>query len=181
MSYTKQPASQEVVATGMLTFKEFRKYNEIHSENYMKWASLIAFLAFSLIIGIPADNEEGLFMALLVVVIVALPGTLLIYFILRLAIYIRAKQEFKSNPGLYKDLTYHFSPEGIRLEQGRSVVYHEWSQILSVRETPAMFILFISKNRAIVAPKRFFSSEEDIRQFQKLLGRYIDRWKIKIK
>jgi YcxB-like protein len=68
------------------------------------------------------------------------------------------------------EFTYTFSENGINQKRGRSITYIEWNNIISIREYPPMFLIYVSINKAIVIPKRFFETNEEIKLFKKIIN-----------
>ncbi|WP_399207852.1 YcxB family protein [Sutcliffiella rhizosphaerae] len=74
---------------------------------------------------------------------------------------------------------YTFNDDSIIQKRGKSRNFIEWSEILVVHERKEMFQLYISKNKAILLNKGFFSSLNDKTQFKKIMTEHINPDKIK--
>lgn len=59
---------------------------------------------------------------------------------------IRAKQQVMLSPIFKQPLQYTFSPMGMKVSQGEEEQFVTWEQILEVRKTASVLILYTSKN-----------------------------------
>ena len=59
---------------------------------------------------------------------------------------IKAKQQVMLSPIFKQPLQYTFSPAGMRVSQGEEEQFVTWEQILEVRKTPSVLILYTSRS-----------------------------------
>ncbi|WP_420796986.1 YcxB family protein [Alkalihalobacterium alkalinitrilicum] len=64
-------------------------------------------------------------------------------------------------------------------QAGRSNNFFDWSDIHFEREYEMMFLLYISKHKAIILPKRFFELNDDIDLFKIIVSKHVETNKIK--
>ncbi|WP_392389068.1 YcxB family protein [Gracilibacillus massiliensis] len=82
----------------------------------------------------------------------------------------RSYREFYSDHLATKEIRYTINSQGINYQSGRSHVYIEWENIIKGYEHNDMFCLYISNMKAILLPKRYFESNDDISSFKKLIS-----------
>lgn len=61
-------------------------------------------------------------------------------------LWFKAYQQVKLSPIYKAPLQYDFSPEGIRVSQGEEEQFVTWKQVLEVRRTPSVLIIYTSRN-----------------------------------
>lgn len=66
----------------------------------------------------------------------------------------RSKKQFKKNESLHHAIEYTFSDEGITAVQGAINVTNEWEAVEKAVSTQKSVILYMSRVRAIIFPKR---------------------------
>ncbi len=86
-----------------------------------------------------------------------------------LAIHLGVRRQFASNKALTQTIHYTFSAAGIQVAGPLSSGHSSWETIRSAHETRRSFLLFISNNQMHTLPRRFFTSEEQISDFRRLL------------
>ncbi|BCB05222.1 YcxB family protein [Bacillus sp. KH172YL63] len=175
MSNTNSNTSKELSVTGTITPKEYKKFHSYHSGKLIKWVVIGTYiLFFSLLTYLlyqPGDIWDYEEMASLLLVNSFLSVCLSFLFFLygKGILFIKASREYKSDQLIKQDISYTFSGDGITQKRGRSVSYIQWKEIVSVREQPSMFLIYLSKSKAIVLPKRFFDSREELEAFKELI------------
>ncbi|WP_156203169.1 YcxB family protein [Candidatus Syntrophocurvum alkaliphilum] len=76
------------------------------------------------------------------------------------------QQEFKciiNNEGI----------EQINTRNSKSKSFSTWDDFVSAQEYKDVFFLFVSRRNAVIIPKRFFYSNEDIKTFKAFINKYI--------
>ncbi|WP_066190356.1 YcxB family protein [Gracilibacillus timonensis] len=159
----------EVTAEGALTYDEFKKYNMYHQRKL-----LIGFFIFASIIGIypfTATDHLPLIIFIIFSLLLAVLATKILSRIFKKGAY----KEFHSDRLASKEMTYTMKQEGINYQVGRSHVFVEWGNIVKGAEHKEMFCLYISSIKALVLPKRYFASDEDIMVFKQLISSNTDK------
>jgi uncharacterized membrane protein (DUF485 family) len=154
---------------GTLSAKEFIRYNFYHSKKFIIlyfWLILLMSLGF---LGIKFSGQ-GIALTLigsLITVVIGIP-------IFCIVIYFRARKEFNSDQLIKSEIQYVANDDGINQKRGKSNSYFEWNDIISSYEDKELFRLYVSKNKAIIIPKRYFSSEEDLLLFKRLITKHLN-------
>lgn len=163
-----QNEKNEIVAKGELTFSQYIKYNFYHQRTYLAICTVIGFLFFMFfynsfnIIGIDSFSIE-IFMLTLV--------TTLLYIILVVAIsFFRISREFKSDQLIKSEITYTISSNEINQVSKRFNSHYKWDDFIKMKVHKDMFLLYLSRNKAIILPGNFFKSDNDIQLFMKYLS-----------
>jgi hypothetical protein len=76
--------------------------------------------------------------------------------------YVGAKKQFAAQSHPPQPLKVSFTSEGISSEGVGFSSKIAWSFVKSVRETKSLFLLYYSTGTAMVVPKRFFRSSEEL-------------------
>jgi len=89
------------------------------------------------------------------------------------AIGISAKRSYKSHKLLQAEIKYVFSSNGIDItsEYGQSLV--TWDKIYKVRKFKQMVAIYVSDKLALLIPKKWFCSAEDIAMFEGMVELHI--------
>ncbi|EQB36293.1 MULTISPECIES: YcxB family protein [Virgibacillus] len=101
---------------------------------------------------------------------ITVPLILILKFILR----IRVRKEFQSDTQIRHDLSYLISEQRIHQKRGSSNTYFEWGDIFKAYEHKKMFRLYVSRNKAILLPKRFFKTNKDIELLKNMVHKNLD-------
>lgn len=91
----------------------------------------------------------------------------------------RSKREFKSDKLIQSEITYDVTTEGVHQQVKRMSSFFEWSDFLKVQELEHMFLLYLSKNKAVVLPKRHFQTWDDINLFRDFVAAHVVSSKLK--
>lgn len=164
---------EPVTVSGSITVDEFKKYQAYHVRRINLSFFFVVLVVFTLMFVSVIDAIWFIsiwFAALFALV----PSGLFLLFVKTLNRY-RAKKEFESDPIALNEMTYTFSEEGVHQKVRRSDNYYEWSDFSSFQETPELFLLYVSKRKAILLPKRFFRSNEQQERFRSMVGEHRPR------
>ena len=96
-------------------------------------------------------------------------------------IFLRIRKEYNSDRMIKSELSYTINKEGIKQKIRRSTTYYEWEDIFKVCEKKDMFLVYVSRNKAILLPKRYFNLDDEIVTFKNLVRDRLTEKKIKIK
>lgn len=170
-----------ITLTGTLTKKEFTKHGDYHFNKIFYTICLLFFIFSCLYFLIVIWNSEDLHKVFYYVIFASI--SLLFSSILLIALKINTKlkagREFKSDPLIKSEITYIISAQEIHQKIGKSNHYLEWKKIRKAYENNDMFRLYVSRAKAIVLPKRYFASEEDIQQLKMLITENLNKDKVK--
>ncbi len=76
---------------------------------------------------------------------------------------IKAKQQVMLSPIFKQPLQYAFSPAGMKVSQGEEEQFVTWEQILEVRKTPSVLILYTSRSSgSILAFKEMGEQRQEV-------------------
>ncbi|WP_345240653.1 YcxB family protein [Pontibacillus salipaludis] len=158
---------EPVTVSGTLTVDEFKKYQAYHVRriNLSFFFVLLVLFTYMFVSVIDAIWFISIWFAALFALV---PSG---FFLLSVKTFNRhrAKKEFESDSIAHNEMTYTFSEEGVHQKVRRSDNYYEWSDFSSLEETPELFLLYVSKRKAIVLPKRFFKNKEQQEQFKQIV------------
>lgn len=98
---------------------------------------------------------------------------------MKIVLYYRSTSEYKSDTQIKSEITYIFSGENIYQKKGKSNAHFEWNDIISVYEHQDMYLLYVSKYKAIIVPKRFFVAEGQEELFKQIVSNNITTPKVK--
>ena len=90
------------------------------------------------------------------------------------------KRHYDQNPMLKQKMKYVISTNTIRLTSEQLQSKYSWEEIRSTVEYKDMFLLYVTKTSALILPKRYFQTKEDISQFKALLQEKLEAKKLKL-
>ncbi|KGP73376.1 YcxB family protein [Pontibacillus yanchengensis] len=170
--------TNEVKVNGILERKEYITHNLYHTKKSRILLSSLSLIMFGFLFSnaVSGDFFSVVFISLFIASFFS--GAL--YLLTTVGIKIRSSREYKSDPIIQREITYHFTDDGINQYLGRSTTYLEWKEVLSIYEHKEMFQLYISKNKAIVLPKRYFQSSDEVNQFKHIIHQHAHTNKVYI-
>ncbi|UCZ53515.1 YcxB family protein [Bacillus shivajii] len=170
---------EEVTVSGALKLDDLLHHNRYHNKKFVLGYFLFAFILMFIL---SANAITGSLILVVIIngfiaLLVAGTVTFIFIFLLRL----KVSKEFKSDQMIKSEMTYTVNEEGINQTLKRSNTHYEWTDILSVYEQDVLFQLYVSKNKAILLPKRFFETKQERELFKDIVTRYITTKKVKLK
>lgn len=166
---------QSVDFGGALRLEEFIKYNQYHMKNFNNRFMISSFI-FCILFFSLMDLQIGflslLFMSLITVVITR-------FLIINKITEIRSKKEYESDKILQNEIRYIADEDGINQKVKRTNFLFEWEDILLIKKYNDLYCLYVSKNKAIVIPIRYFDSEKEIQIFEKIINDNFPAEKVK--
>ncbi|WP_101843615.1 YcxB family protein [Halobacillus sp. Marseille-P3879] len=171
--------NQKISVSGKLTSADYRR----HSNYHMKKVKLFYFAAaFALFFFVSFQSMEAplLFSIIFTAVVSFLLAGFMVLFLV-LMINLRASREYKKNSALQQEVNYVFRPGIIQQKTRNSMNRYAWTDIISIYEQQDLFQLYLSKQSAMILPKWFFQSKEEIIAFKKMIQKYADTKQIKLK
>ncbi|SFC69199.1 YcxB-like protein [Alkalibacterium subtropicum] len=160
--------TEEIIQiSGKLTLEDFIKYNHYHLGKLLKVYFVLCFIVLFFVFQIPMSGD-----IILIILISGIPSlllsSLLYYFAKRTRRHF-AVREYKSDQLIKLTISYTFKQEGVTQVVRKSQNQYEWTDFLKAREHKEMYLLYLSKNKAMVLPKRFFQTEDQMRRFKSLI------------
>ncbi|WP_216831526.1 YcxB family protein [Alkalihalobacterium elongatum] len=172
--------SNEIILTGKLTIADYQKHNYYHHKKLLLFFFILSFFTF-LILYISSGVVSGTrTLVEFVGVVLASMFSGLILLIMWVILKIRIRNEYNSDQILQNELTYIITCDGITQKIKKSINNIEWNDIIAVYEHNELFQLYISKNKAIVLPKKFFTSVKDADLFKKVIIQNVKIKKVKL-
>ncbi len=162
---------------GQLTYEEFKQYSRHHSRKVLTRYFLIVFLISIMGVYFMAFDDLGWFLTISLPLSITYMG----YITLKVVLKFFNKQHYDRNPMLKQKMKYMINAKSIRLTSDRLQSRYVWDEILSTTEYKDMFLLYVTKTSALILPKRYFKSKEEIGQFKGLLKEKIDPKKLKLR
>lgn len=163
---------EELSLSGTLTLDDFIKYNYYHLNKTLKLYYIFCFIVLFLVFQIPMSGNW-----LPIVIWAGFPSLLLsslLYYAVKKMKRHQAIKEYRSDQLIKKSITYRFSEEEVIQVVRKSKNHFEWNDFLKAQEHVDMFLLYLSKNKAIVLPKRFFDSRNQLEHFRVIVLKNID-------
>lgn len=87
-----------------------------------------------------------------------------------------AKQKFRTDGRIRREMTVDFSAEGLRAESAGIESFSAWNKFEGYAESSRVFLLFLSRRQFLLFPKRAFPAPE-IGPFRELLQKSVPRMK----
>ena len=103
----------------------------------------------------------------------------ILFFFPRQQLKAKAKRQIKSSEMFQQEIEYEFDENGITSRQGDMEVKNEWSAVEKVVSTRMSIILYTSRVRAIIYPKKFIGTQYD--ELVKLIRENVPATKVKIR
>lgn len=162
---------KSVTVSGTITLDEFKKYQTYHLRrvNLTFFFGLLVLFTLMFVTVIDAIWFVSIWFAALFALI---PSGLFLLFV-KMFNRVRARREFSSDHLAQNEITYTFNEEGVHQKVRRSDTYFEWSDFSSFREYPELFLMYVSKRKAILLPKRFFEDREEEEQFKRIVNDHL--------
>lgn len=92
--------------------------------------------------------------------IVLLLTGLLFTVIQPLVLYLKSNKQVKKNEAINKPLIYTFSEREIKVSQDEENIEYSYNEVLKVKSTKNMILVYVSKYRAFLLPRTAFSDGE---------------------
>lgn len=134
-----------------LTVKELYDFLISHTySSFGGWAGV--FLSVCALVGfVFSINIEDMNIAYKFVLLIT---GLLFTVIQPVMLYSKAKNQVKQNEAINKPLEYTFSYDGVKVACGEEFVTYDWNQIMKISSTKKNVLVYTSRIRAFVLPKR---------------------------
>lgn len=153
-------SKSEVSFKGKLTFGYYKKFSFYHVRKKFLLILPILFIALTILFSRIFDTNIILLPLFFSIITASIP---IIVF------YIRIEGAYYSDSLLKLEQSYVADTDGICIKTEQTNAKFLWSDIIAGKEYKDMFILYVSKIKAIIIPKSFFSKEEDIKHFKSLI------------
>ncbi|OIJ14539.1 hypothetical protein BKP35_06590 [Anaerobacillus arseniciselenatis] len=164
-----------IIIEGQLTYEEFKQYSEYHTKKILMRYFISVFLIMFIAIYITMFEEFGWFLTVALPLSITYIGFVFLKFILKMI----NKRHYDQNPMLKQKMKYVISTKTIRLNSEQLQSKYSWEEIRSTIEYRDMFLLYVTKTSALILPKRYFQTKEDISQFKALLQDRLEAKKLK--
>ncbi|WP_173916789.1 YcxB family protein [Halobacillus sp. Marseille-Q1614] len=159
--------NQKLEVRGTLTASDYRRhsnYNRKKMKNIYFIASLLMFFFV-----IFQSLEGPLLFVMGLTMIIALLLAIAMSFFLSGMISIRATRDYKNDPVSQHEIQYTFRAGNIKQKLKNSTNDYQWTDIIAAFEQEELFQLYVARNHAMILPKRFFKSEEEVEQLRELI------------
>ncbi|TFB22898.1 YcxB family protein [Filobacillus milosensis] len=152
--------------TGTISLEDYQIHNKHHKKKLVLGYFLFVMITFAIVL-LATGTVTG---SLPIVVIIALILGSVIggisTFMLLITNRFVAKREYKSDQLIQEEMTLSIGPKGIEQKIRNSKTLFEWKHFIKFKEHPQLFQLYVSKNKALIIPKHFFETDEEIKQFK---------------
>lgn len=175
MSQTK---NENLTFHGKLTFKEFKIYNIFHSRKAQVVMFVVSFFAaffmWSTLRSTPSSFLD--FRLVITSILFGVIGVFMLYTVTNR----QARKHFYSESFMKLKQSYTVNKDGIILETERSKANFQWSDVISAHELESLFLVYVAKAKAMVIPKRYFETDQDISKFKSFLTTELESKKVKL-
>ncbi|MFS0788906.1 YcxB family protein [Shouchella sp. 1P09AA] len=172
--------NQEVTMAGTISYKDYKKYASMQQKKVVLGCFAIAMLLFILLILTLIEGTPNLIEFMVILMFASIMSffyTTILIILLRW----RNRREYKSDQMIKKEVSVTFTAAGVEQKSKRSIAHFEWGDFILVQEGKGLLLLFVSKNKAVIVPKRHFSSELEVMVLKKLIVENVGPSKTKIK
>ncbi|WP_082234481.1 YcxB family protein [Halobacillus massiliensis] len=168
--------NQKLEVSGVLTKGDYRKHSN-YSRKKIKNIYFIGTLILFFIVIFQSLQGPLLFVAGLTMIIALLLAMIMSFFFSGM-ISLRATRDYKSDPVSQKEIQYIFRPGNIKQKLQNATRDYKWTDITAAYEQEEMFQLYVAKNHAMILPKRFFASEEEVEHLRQLIEKHVTTTKV---
>lgn len=163
--------NEEVHCGGTLTWREFKKYNFYARRKLFTITSISFFFILFLIYII-------LFHKILISFTMAAAFALVLWILITIIFPLKVRNEYSSNQLIKQEIQYDVNKDEVVQTRGKSKTFFKWEDFISAYEHKDMFQIHVSKNQAVVLPKRFFKNDDVISDFRRLISTSMPKKKV---
>lgn len=171
--------TQEIKVDTELSSGDVQEFNLWFSLNSRIITNAFSVVAYFVILLMTTKNYSTSGISVVAGTAVALSAVL--WYITRSSIARKSKKAFESDSLAKRPQSFLISDEGISYESESGTGQVKWEEIYKIGETASLFAFFVSSNRALIIPKRFFKSEEDKGFFKELARKHMFSNRVKFK
>lgn len=152
---------------GTLSLKDFQKFQFYHMRKfYILYFWFVVFLAsLAMTILYPGSWLSSLLFSLAISIL----GMGLLAILYRF----RFKREYASDALMQREIQYRLTEAGIRQSTKSTNAHFDWKNIRAAHKNKGIYRLYVSRSKALIIPERFFASEEDKREFEKIVSSHL--------
>lgn len=162
-----QKESKEITAKGSLAFAQYMKFIMYRQRKTFFIVSIVSLPMFIVLYnGLDIINVHSL--SIFDYVLVLLSSLIYVLLIL-LGMFFKFFREYKSDSLIRQEMTYILTSNSISQVTKKVTATYYWNDFITIKEQKDLFLLYLSKTRAMVIPKTFFKNTEDIRQFKQFV------------
>lgn len=155
--------NEDVHCGGTLTWREFKKYNFYARRKLFTITSISFFIILFLL-------NMILFRQMLLSFTMAAVFALILWILITIIFPLKVRNEYSSNQLIKQEIQYDVTNDEVVQTRGKSKTFFQWEDFISAYEHKDMFRVHISKNQAVVLPKRFFKNDDEISDFRRLIS-----------
>lgn len=171
--------ANEIKVNTVLTAGDFQEFNLWFSTNsriILNAFSVVAYTAAML-----AVTKDYTPVSLTILAVSAALLAAVLWFITKSSISKKSKKAFESDSLAQQAQNYTLSDDGLQYESESGSGQVKWADMHKVNETANLFVLFVSSNRALIVPKRFFQDAGDVDAFKDLARKHMFSSRVKFK
>lgn len=156
--------------------REFNLWFSLNSRIILNSFSVVAYFVILLLI---TKNYSTTNISVLAGTAVILAAVL--WYMTKSSLVKKSKKAFATDSLAQQPQSYSISDEGIKYVSEAGTGQVKWEEIHKIGETMSLFVFFVSSNRALIIPKRYFQSEQDKTTFKDLARKYMFSHRVKFK
>lgn len=143
---------------------------------------IIAAYVGTLVYLILSDDELlDLSLFLLIMIPLGIITIAVVIFVLRQIALYRIKRIYKSDKLFQKLQNYTINDTGIKMESESGNGTMKWDEVFRVDESKDSFLIYLSRIKALMLPKKFFDNDEQMKLFRKLVRFNMPSKKVKFR
>lgn len=156
--------------------QEFNLWFSLNSRIILNAFSVVAY--FVILLLITKDYSTS---SLSILAVTAVILAVVLWYITRSSLIKKSKKAFATDSLSQQPQSYSISDDGIQHDSESGSGQVKWEEIHKIGETMSLFVFFVSSNRALIIPKRFFQSQQDTMAFKDLARKYMFSHRVKFK
>lgn len=156
--------------------QEFNLWFSLNSRIILNAFSVVAY--FVILLLITKDYSTS---SISILAVTAIILAVVLWYMTKSSLVKKSKKAFATDSLIQQPQSYTITDEGISYQSEAGSGQVKWEEIHKIGETMNLFVFFVSTQRALIIPKRFFQSEEDKITFKELAKKYMFSNRVKFK
>ncbi|MNP26475.1 hypothetical protein D3C76_1193330 [compost metagenome] len=156
--------------------QEFNLWFSLNSRIILNSFSVVAYFMILLLITKDYSTQSISILAVTAIILAAV-----LWYMTKASLIKKSKKAFKTDNLIQQPQNYTISDEGISYLSEAGTGQVKWEEIHKIGETTNLFVFFVSTQRALIIPKRFFESAQDKITFKDLARKYMFSNRVKFK
>lgn len=166
MITTENSTSKKLSFKGKLSYQDFKDFQLLHSKNKLLLQIVYLFVIFMVVVLFQSSFSTDLLPIFIPLgILVSVAGA----FITKGISNYKYKSVFNSDKLLQKEYLYTFDNDGISTDSEVGNGKFKWNEVYQAKQNKKLHLVYIAKNKALIIPRSFFDSAEQIKELEILL------------